>query len=66
MRGQYFNKAANENSKRKLIEYLKGMIEENSDDGKKFVRDNMDFSSYIVIEVYNSIEKRTLLSWNCI
>lgn len=57
LRGQYFNKAANENSKRKLIEYLKGMIEENSDDGKKFVRDNMDFSSYIVIEVYNSIEK---------
>lgn len=57
LKGKYFNKAANENSKRKLIEYLKGMIEENVTDGKKFIRENIDFSSYIVIEVYNSIQK---------
>ena len=54
IKGKFFNKAASDNSKRELIDYLKGMIHENSDDGKKFLRDNMDFSSYIVMEVHNT------------
>lgn len=59
LKGHYFNKAANENSKRKLIEYLKGMIQENSTEGKKFLRDKIDFNSYIVIEVLNSTTNET-------
>lgn len=57
MRGHYFNKAANENSQRKLIEYLRGMIQDNNDEGKKCLRDNIDFNSYIVIEVLNTERK---------
>lgn len=57
LRGHYFNKAANENSQRKLIEYLKGMTQDNTDEGKKFIRDNIDFNSYIVTEVINTETK---------
>ncbi|MEA4827575.1 MAG: ATP-binding protein, partial [Clostridium sp.] len=59
LRGHYFNKAANENSKRRLIEYLRGMTQDNTDEGKKCIRDNIDFNSYIVIEVLNSETKET-------
>lgn len=53
-RGGYFNKAANEKSKRKLVDYLMGMnnIEENG--VKSFVRSN-DFSSYIAMQVYDNV-----------
>ncbi len=57
LRGHYFNKAANENSQRKLIEYLKGMIQDNTDEGRTCLRDNINFNSYIVIEVLNSETK---------
>ena len=57
LKGHYFNKAANENSQRKLIEYLRGMIQDSNDEGKKCLRDDMDFNSYIVIEVLNTVTK---------
>lgn len=57
LRGHYFNKAANENSQRKLIEYLRGMTQDNTDEGRKCIRDNIDFNSYIAIEVLNSETK---------
>lgn len=59
VRGYYFNKAANDNSQRKLIEYLRGMTQDNTDEGKKYLRANMDFNSYIVIEVLNSETNET-------
>jgi len=59
VRGYYFNKAANDNSQRKLIEYLRGMTQDNTDEGKKYLRGNIDFNSYIVIEVLNSETNET-------
>jgi len=50
-KGKYFNKAANDESKRTLIEYLKGMVKDNETEGKKYLRGDFDFSTHVVIEV---------------
>jgi len=57
VKGKYFNKAANDESKRTLIEYLRGMVKDDEYEGKKFRREG-DFSSYIVLEVEDTKKKR--------
>lgn len=58
VKGTYFNKAANEGSKRTLIEYLRGMIKDDENEGKRYRRQDKDFSSYIVLEINDTTKKK--------
>lgn len=60
--GNFFNKAANDNSKRTLIEYLRGMTQENEADGKKYLRNDDLFNTYVVMEYEDTLEMKR----NCI
>ena len=57
-RGDFFNKAASGESKRTLIEYLRGMNQENDKAGKGYLR-NDDFSSYIVMEFNDTAQNKS-------
>lgn len=52
-RGKYFNQAADEGSDREVIEYLCGMNASDGDANKTYLREGKDFSSYIVLEVFD-------------
>lgn len=51
--GSFFNKAANDQSRRTLKSYLKGEIAESEDEGMVYLRKGENFSSYIVGEFYD-------------
>ncbi len=55
--GYFFNKAANDRSNRSLKGYLRGEVAEDGEAGTVYLRNN-DFSSYIVLEFYDTVEKR--------
>ena len=57
--GYFFNKAANEQSRRSLKSYLQGEVAENEEEGVVYLRQGKDFSSYIVSEFYDSQEKKS-------
>ena len=57
--GYFFNKAANEQSRRSLKSYLQGEVAENEEEGVVYLRQGKDFSSYIVGEFYDSQEKKS-------
>lgn len=48
-RGSYFNKAANESSKRDLIGYLRGRVNIDGEGKETYLRDRF-FTSYVVVE----------------
>ncbi|WP_419871519.1 ATP-binding protein [Candidatus Pristimantibacillus sp. PTI5] len=56
-RGHYFNKAANDNSRRTLKGYLFGEKGYNESEGTVYLRKGIDFSSYLMAEFTN--ENRT-------
>ncbi|MDR3585660.1 MAG: SbcC/MukB-like Walker B domain-containing protein [Desulfosporosinus sp.] len=56
--GAFFNKAANEQSRRSMKGYLLGEIAENEDEGTVYLRHGRNFSSYIVIEFYDTKEQK--------
>jgi uncharacterized protein YPO0396 len=53
-RGHYFNKAANDNSRRTLKGYLYGEKGYNESEGRVYLRKGIDFSSYLMAEFTNS------------
>ncbi|WP_026961449.1 ATP-binding protein [Alicyclobacillus herbarius] len=55
--GHYFNKAANDNSKRTLRGYLRGEVAEEEDHGVIYLRDGQ-FSSYIAVEFEDTRKRR--------
>ncbi|SHM89526.1 Uncharacterized protein YPO0396 [Caldanaerovirga acetigignens] len=57
-KGDYFNKAANERSKRNLKGYLRGDIADDTEGGILVLREG-NFSSYIVGEFYDTAKKGT-------
>lgn len=57
-RGTFFNKAANDRGGRTLDGYLKGEISDDGDVGFKSVR-NGRFSSYIALEFYDTVERKS-------
>ncbi|MCH4891154.1 hypothetical protein EZV73_26485 [Acidaminobacter sp. JC074] len=57
--GHYFNKAANDKSKRTLLGYLKGELSDN-DTTFNYLR-NKDFSSHLVMEVFDDEIKKYFL-----
>jgi uncharacterized protein YPO0396 len=57
-KGDYFNKAANERSKRNLKGYLRGEIADDTEGGILVLREG-NFSSYIVGEFYDTAKKST-------
>jgi len=56
---QFFNKAANERSKRSLKGYLRGEYGEDGENGFLYLR-NGPFSSYLVCEIYDSEKNKYL------
>ena len=56
--GLYFNKAANEQSRRSLRGYLQGEVAENEAEGVVYLRQGKNFSSYIVGEFWDTKEKK--------
>lgn len=52
--GSYFNKAANPRSNRNLKGYLRGYVTDDEKKGIIYLRMNMDFSSYIVVEILDT------------
>ena len=57
--GYFFNKAANEQSRRSLKSYLQGEVAENEEEGVVYLRQGKDFSSYIVGEFFDDKEKKS-------
>lgn len=57
--GSFFNKAANDQSRRTLKSYLLGEIAENEAEGVVYLRQGKDFSSYIVGEFFDTKEKKS-------
>ncbi|MHB1418027.1 MAG: ATP-binding protein [Bacillota bacterium] len=57
--GTFFNKAANDQSRRTLKGYLQGEIAENEAEGVVYLRQGKNFSSYIVGEFYDTTEKKS-------
>lgn len=57
--GNFFNKAANDQSRRSLRGYLQGEIAENEADGVVYLRQGKDFSSYIVGEFFDTVLKKS-------
>lgn len=55
--GHFFNKAANDNSRRTLKGYLRGEVAEDDESGIVYLRDGT-FTSYIVAEFYDTVKKR--------
>lgn len=53
---KFFNKSGNSNNSRTLMEYLRGMYNFNRSDGKSYLR-NDDFSSYVVVEIFDTAQK---------
>lgn len=53
---KFFNKSGNSNNSRTLMEYLRGMYNFNRSDGKSYLR-NDDFSSYVVVEMFDTAQK---------
>ena len=56
--GHYFNKAANDNSRRSLRGYLRGEVAEEEEKGIVYLREGQ-FSSYIVIEFTDTQKRKT-------
>lgn len=56
--GNFFNKAANDNSQRTLKGYLRGEVADDGGTGFIYLRDGV-FSSYIVAEFFDTIKKKT-------
>lgn len=56
---RFFNKAANDRSRRSLKGYLRGEYGDNGDTGFLFLR-NGPFSSYIVCEIYDTVTKKSV------
>jgi uncharacterized protein YPO0396 len=56
--GYFFNKAANERSDRTLKGYLRGEVAEDEAANTVYLRGDEDFTSYIVLEFSDTIEKR--------
>ena len=54
--GYFFNKAANEQSRRSLKSYLQGEVAENEEEGVVYLRQGKDFSSYIACEFQDEVE----------
>ena len=57
-RGNFFNKAANDKGGRTLDGYLKGEISDDGDIGIKSKRSGR-FTSYIALEFYDTVEKKS-------
>lgn len=55
--GHYFNKAANDNSRRTLKGYLRGEVGEGEETGVVYLRDGT-FSTYVVAEFQDTVKKR--------
>ena len=55
--GSFFNKAANDQSRRTLKSYLLGEIAENEAEGTVYLRQGKDFYRYIVGEFFDTKEK---------
>ncbi len=65
--GHFFNKAANENSRRTLKGYLFGEISEREETGIVYLRSGA-FSSYVVAEFVDTVKKRSFclgLAFDC-
>ena len=56
--GQFFNKAANERSTRTLKGYLRGEVAEDEDTSIVYLRNDQDFTSYIVLAFTNTADNR--------
>lgn len=56
-RGLYFNKAANEQSRRSLKGYLYGETGYNESEGVVYLRKDEDFSTYVMAEFYNETKQ---------
>lgn len=66
--GSFFNKAANEKSRRNLKGYLRGEIAENEENGLVYLR-NGNFSSYVVGEFLDTVKEKTFcfgLVFDCV
>lgn len=57
--GFFFNKAANDQSRRSLKGYLQGEVAENEEEGVVYLRQGKDFSSYIAGEFYDTKDKKS-------
>jgi uncharacterized protein YPO0396 len=57
-KGDFFNKAANDRSKRTLQSYLRGEIADDGERGTLVLR-NGNFASYIAGEFYDTVKKTT-------
>ena len=55
--GHFFNKAANDNSRRTLRGYLRGEVAEGEESGIVYLRDGT-FTSYVVAEFQDTVKKR--------
>lgn len=55
--GHFFNKAANDNSRRTLLGYLRGEVAEEEERGLVYLRSGQ-FSSYIVAEFTDTVKKQ--------
>ena len=53
--GHFFNKAANERSTRSLKGYLRGEVAEDQETNTVYLRNDQDFSSYIVLEFTDTV-----------
>lgn len=58
--GNFFNKAANERSKRTLNSYVRGELTDNEESGYNYLR-NDDFSSIIALEVKDTIKRKNFV-----
>ncbi|UOF91227.1 AAA family ATPase [Fodinisporobacter ferrooxydans] len=58
--GHFFNKAANDNSRRSLKGYLFGEVADAEDSGIVYLRADETFSSYVVAEFYDTVKKKHL------
>jgi len=56
--GHFFNKAANDNSRRSLKGYLYAEVGEAEDSGIVYLRANQTFSSYVVAEFTDTVKKQ--------
>lgn len=62
--GSYFNKSANDKSKRTLSGYLRGELSDDGGSGFTYLR-NENFSSYIALEFYDEEKQRHFTAGCC-
>lgn len=56
--GHFFNKAANDNSRRSLKGYLFGEVAEGEESGIVYLRSTQTFSSYVVAQFTDTVKKK--------